>query len=234
MKEILSIKTKGYQRNNINNRLRNRETKNKEVMRLLTHNLLACLQCEHFPLDVTAPTTNSGVGYPEVKCTQVAFDENFTRRMLNRIDYDIFLHGVKAFRQGLRATLLASESVRDDGSSVGSSDSGDTTLNFSAMIVAKAGEIQLSVEDVLSFTLPETLEDLTAGISVSTTSPGTNKSAENSMDSFPFSTTDIEQQRLLLLLHTLLEGLALQNGALHCSACEASYTVEDFIPSFVT
>lgn len=202
-------------------------------MRLLTHNLLACLQCEHFPLDVTASTTNAAVGYPQVKCTQVDFDENFTRRMLSRIDYDIFLHGVKAFRQGFRATLLASESSRDDGSSVGSSDSANTALNFSAMIVAKAGEIQLSVEDVLSFTLPETLEDLTARISVSATSTGTNENDENSKDLSPFTTTDVEQQRLLLLLHILLEGLALQNGTLHCSACEASYAVEDFIPSFV-
>ncbi|KAL7698164.1 Trm112p-like protein [Lotmaria passim] len=47
-------------------------------MRLLTHNFLACLQCNSYPLLITAA---------EVEEIPVEYDAEFTRRMLARVDY---------------------------------------------------------------------------------------------------------------------------------------------------
>ncbi|KPA83591.1 hypothetical protein ABB37_01875 [Leptomonas pyrrhocoris] len=47
-------------------------------MRLLTHNFLACLQCDTSPLLLTAT---------DVEEIPVEYDAEFTRRMLARIDY---------------------------------------------------------------------------------------------------------------------------------------------------
>nr|CAJ2467148.1 unnamed protein product [Leishmania braziliensis] len=47
-------------------------------MRLLTHNFLACLQCDTYPLLVSAA---------EMEEIPVEYDAEFTRRMLARIDY---------------------------------------------------------------------------------------------------------------------------------------------------
>lgn len=211
-------------------------------MRLLTHNLLACLQCEHFPLDITSPPPSSGIPYAQVECTEVEFDEMFTRRMLCRMDYSIFLQGIAAYRRGFQETLFQNASQNNDDSTcpscpndAGSSEErGTTTLNLSRLIVAEAGGVRISAEDVVSLPLPETLEELTAAISLSTTSSSHKAEEDESLPPFSvFSTTDVQQQRLLLLLHTLLEGLALRNGGLCCSACKKTYPVEDFIPSFV-
>ncbi|AYU76046.1 Trm112p-like protein [Leishmania donovani] len=47
-------------------------------MRLLTHNFLACLKCDTYPLHVTAA---------EMEEIPVEYDAEFTRRMLARVDY---------------------------------------------------------------------------------------------------------------------------------------------------
>jgi multifunctional methyltransferase subunit TRM112 len=47
-------------------------------MRLLTHNFLACLKCDTYPLLISAT---------EVEEIPVEYDAEFTRRMLARIDY---------------------------------------------------------------------------------------------------------------------------------------------------
>ncbi|KPI87639.1 hypothetical protein ABL78_3296 [Leptomonas seymouri] len=47
-------------------------------MRLLTHNFLACLRCDSYPLLITAT---------EAEEIPVEYDAEFTRRMLARVDY---------------------------------------------------------------------------------------------------------------------------------------------------
>ncbi|CAD2220121.1 multifunctional methyltransferase subunit TRM112 [Angomonas deanei] len=48
-------------------------------MRLLTHNMLCCIKCNQYPLQIQ-PT--------ELTRIEVDYDEEFTRRMLTRLDYD--------------------------------------------------------------------------------------------------------------------------------------------------
>ncbi|CUG62097.1 Hypothetical protein, putative [Bodo saltans] len=47
-------------------------------MRLLTHNLLCCVKCQHYPLDVRAT---------DIAPAEAPFDADFVRRMLNRVTY---------------------------------------------------------------------------------------------------------------------------------------------------
>lgn len=190
-------------------------------------------------MDVAPPAGNPSINYPQVECTQVEFDEMFTRRMLNRMDYSIFLQGIAAYRKGFQATLLrsvASPSERGNGNKIGGSDEdeGNSSLDLNSLIVSQEGDVQLTAHDVISMPLPKTLEELTDAISFSTASSARAEEDLYTMPSSGFTATDPQQQRLLLLLYTLLEGLALRNGTLCCSSCEASYPVEDFIPSFVT
>ncbi|GET85878.1 hypothetical protein, conserved [Leishmania tarentolae] len=65
-------------------------------MRLLTHNFLACLKCDTYPLLVNAV---------EVEDIPVEYDAEFTRRMLARVDY-------ASLRKTFHALREAHESVR--------------------------------------------------------------------------------------------------------------------------
>eukprot|EP00796_Vickermania_ingenoplastis_P001135 gene1135-666_t len=170
-------------------------------MRLVTHNLLACLRCEQFPLDVTGDTL-------AIEYIPVEFDEAFARRMLGRVDYPIFLSGVAMFRYGFKATVSAHHPEGAPWEDV----------------LVEHDHAQLTARDVAEMPLPPTYEALSTALTV--TAPNTEAGSA-------FSTSDPDQQRLLLLLHTLLEGLAVRNGVLRCSACEAEFPVQDFIPSFL-
>lgn len=67
-------------------------------MRLLTQNFLSCLKCESFPLALTAA---------DIEVVAVAYDAEFTRRMLARLDYPIL---VAAFTAVVAAHGAALES----------------------------------------------------------------------------------------------------------------------------
>ncbi|CCW71242.1 unnamed protein product [Phytomonas sp. Hart1] len=58
-------------------------------MRLLTHNFIACLRCEAFPLEINAS---------EVKIIPLEFDTEFTRCMLARIEWSYFLKAYQALQ----------------------------------------------------------------------------------------------------------------------------------------
>lgn len=60
-------------------------------MRLYAHNLLACLKCEAFPLEV-------GPGC-KIAPTSDDYDEDFTRRMLVRLDYPILVAAFSALQE---------------------------------------------------------------------------------------------------------------------------------------
>lgn len=66
-------------------------------MRLYAHNLLACLKCQSFPLEI-GPNA-------EIAPTGDDFDEDFTRRMLPRLDYAIFFKTYCALQQQHPAVL---------------------------------------------------------------------------------------------------------------------------------
>ncbi|KAG5511748.1 hypothetical protein GH5_08057 [Leishmania sp. Ghana 2012 LV757] len=59
-------------------------------MRLLTHNFLACLQCDTHPLLISAA---------EMEEIAVAYDAEFTRRMLARVDYPSLRIAFNALRE---------------------------------------------------------------------------------------------------------------------------------------
>lgn len=59
-------------------------------MRLLTHNLLCCIKCQHYPLDVVAI---------DVVPAEAPFDADFVRRMLNRINYSFLVSAFEGLRQ---------------------------------------------------------------------------------------------------------------------------------------
>ena len=59
-------------------------------MRLLTHNLMCCLKCKHFPLDVVAEDITFN--------KEQAYDRDFTQRMLGRIEYEILAAAVEQIR----------------------------------------------------------------------------------------------------------------------------------------
>jgi uncharacterized protein YbaR (Trm112 family) len=68
-------------------------------MRLHAHNLLACLKCQSFPLEigpnaVIAPTGDE-------------FDEDFTKRMVPRLDYKILVGAYTALQRQHPAVLGA-------------------------------------------------------------------------------------------------------------------------------
>lgn len=59
------------------------------AMRLLTHNLMCCIKCQHYPLAVEAT---------EVAPAEAPFDDDFIRRMLNRICYDYLVEAFESLR----------------------------------------------------------------------------------------------------------------------------------------
>lgn len=184
-------------------------------MRLLTHNLLACLQCEQFPLKVVpAASSSCAADGAAVELLPVEFSEVFTRKLLSRIDYDIFLSGVESYRAGYRAALQATV---------------PNEAEWKTMYVVEVEEIKLSAVDVLELALPASVEALSTALTIQ---EGRGEEKEGESESV-FLTSDPVQQRLMLLLHTLLEGLAVRRGVLKCSECESEYTINDFIPSFV-
>lgn len=77
-------------------------------MRLLTHNLMACVKCQSFPLDVEAAV---------VTPTDCEYDPDWVRRMLSRIDYEILLKGyadVKASEGGKGLPVLKMPATVDE------------------------------------------------------------------------------------------------------------------------
>ncbi|EPY35811.1 multifunctional methyltransferase subunit TRM112 [Strigomonas culicis] len=56
-------------------------------MRLLSHNFLCCLQCDSYPLAIDATA---------VVAMDVAYDAEFTRRMLARMDYGYLVAAYRA------------------------------------------------------------------------------------------------------------------------------------------
>lgn len=67
-------------------------------MRLLAHNFLACLQCETFPLTLSAQ---------DIKVLPVAYDAEFTRRMLARIDYSFLVAAFRGLKEHHEGVLVA-------------------------------------------------------------------------------------------------------------------------------
>jgi multifunctional methyltransferase subunit TRM112 len=65
-------------------------TKQGKKMRLLTHNLLCCLKCQSYPLDIQADV---------VAPAEAAFDATFVRRMLARITYSYLVDAFNALRE---------------------------------------------------------------------------------------------------------------------------------------
>lgn len=59
-------------------------------MRLLTHNLLACVKCQSFPLSIQATSISE---------IDSEYDPTFVRRMLPRINYDFLLQAYNALRK---------------------------------------------------------------------------------------------------------------------------------------
>ncbi len=66
-------------------------------MRLYAHNLLACLKCQSFPLEIGP---NSVIGP-----TGDEYDEDFVRRMLPRLDYASFYKAYTTLQQQHEALL---------------------------------------------------------------------------------------------------------------------------------
>ena len=56
-------------------------------MRLITHNMMCCIKCQSFPLDIADS---------QAAPAESAYDANFVRRMIPRIEYSIL---VGAFQQ---------------------------------------------------------------------------------------------------------------------------------------
>ncbi|KAK7198011.1 Trm112p-like protein [Novymonas esmeraldas] len=107
-------------------------------MRLLTHNFLACLQCDTHPLHVSAT---------EVADIPVEYDAEFTRRMLARVDYP-------SLRATFHELCEAHASVR--GPSPSSGDNGED------------GDAEASTMAAVAAQLPETLDgaDLSDGSAI--------------------------------------------------------------------
>lgn len=59
-------------------------------MRLLTHNLMCCLKCKHFPLEIVSTDIDFN--------KDQAYDREFVQRMLGRIEYEILAKAVEQIR----------------------------------------------------------------------------------------------------------------------------------------
>jgi uncharacterized protein YbaR (Trm112 family) len=66
-------------------------------MRLYAHNLLACLKCQSFPLEL-GPNT-------EIAPTGDDYDEDFTKRMLVRLEYKFLKSAFETLKQQHPAIL---------------------------------------------------------------------------------------------------------------------------------
>ncbi|KAG5507412.1 hypothetical protein JIQ42_07708 [Leishmania sp. Namibia] len=75
-------------------------------MRLLTHNFLACLQCDTHPLLISAA---------EMEEIAVAYDAEFTRRMLARVDYPSLRTTFNALREAHASVRGPFEDENADG-----------------------------------------------------------------------------------------------------------------------
>ena len=73
-------------------------------MRLYAHNLLACLKCQSFPLEI-GPNS-------EIAPTSDDFDEDFTRRMLARLEYKFVRDAFKTLKQQ-HPVVLANHNLPD-------------------------------------------------------------------------------------------------------------------------
>eukprot|EP00744_Colponema_vietnamica_P017215 GILI01024173.1.p1 GENE.GILI01024173.1~~GILI01024173.1.p1 ORF type:complete len:125 (+),score=18.27 GILI01024173.1:59-433(+) len=58
-------------------------------MRLLTHNLMCCLKCKHFPLDVAAA---------DITTNEQTFDREFVQRMLGRVEFAVLANALEQVR----------------------------------------------------------------------------------------------------------------------------------------
>lgn len=71
-------------------------------MRLLTHNLLCCLKCQTFPLQIESTT---------VAPADAAFDADFTKRMLARIHYQYLYDAFEQLHAQQKHTLAHASSI---------------------------------------------------------------------------------------------------------------------------
>jgi multifunctional methyltransferase subunit TRM112 len=77
-------------------------------MRLLTHNLLSCIKCQSFPLDIAAT---------EVEAADADYDVNHVRRMLARLDYGYLVKGLddlKATHADILTGIVLPAALTDD------------------------------------------------------------------------------------------------------------------------
>ncbi|KAG5486675.1 hypothetical protein LSCM1_07928 [Leishmania martiniquensis] len=81
-------------------------------MRLLTHNFLACLRCDTHPLLISAS---------EMEEIAVAYDAEFTRRMLARVDYPSLRTTFNALREAHESVRVPSHDDNDNGAKVAAS-----------------------------------------------------------------------------------------------------------------
>ncbi len=73
-------------------------------MRLYAHNLLACLKCQSFPLEI-GPNA-------DIAPTSDDYDEAFTRRMLARLEYKFLKNAFNTLKQQ-HPVVLANHSIPD-------------------------------------------------------------------------------------------------------------------------
>ncbi len=65
-------------------------------MRLITQNLMCCVQCQHFPLDVEAR---------DIAPVEAQYDAEFTRRTLQRIEYAYLVDAFTAVKKQCASSL---------------------------------------------------------------------------------------------------------------------------------
>lgn len=105
-------------------------------MRLLTHNFLACLKCESYPLGVQASETAS---------IDVAYDAEFTRRMLARIDYPSVVTTYHSLRNAHPSICGGSDTLPEtvEGADLGDESQFLRTLHHALNVVAvKEGQLK--------------------------------------------------------------------------------------------
>lgn len=77
-------------------------TKANNKMRLLTHNMLQCPRTKHYPLGLVITTCDD---------TQVTYSASFIRRMLRRINWEVFLTAARQLPDEEMLALLPDEII---------------------------------------------------------------------------------------------------------------------------
>ena len=129
--------------------------KKKIRMRLYAHNLLACLKCQAFPLDI-GPNA-------EIAPTGDDYDADFTKRMLARLEYTILRKAYATLRQQHPA-VLGSHPIPNELSDIDPNDDAALRAAFYALsaIAVRCGTLHCShchavysVVDFIPVMLPE-------------------------------------------------------------------------------